>query len=108
MLNNNTTLAGTNLKEGEQVRIFIGSVNRDESIFPMSETFLLDRNPNPHLAFGFGPHNCIGQYLARVETKIAILKILPFISNFLLLGEPSWKFSNFSRGLESLSIKNLN
>lgn len=108
VLNNNTTIAGTNLKEGEQVRIFIGSVNRDESIFPMSETFLLDRNPNPHLAFGFGPHNCIGQYLARVETKIAILKILPFISNFLLLGEPSWKFSNFSRGLESLSIKNLN
>jgi pimeloyl-[acyl-carrier protein] synthase len=109
VLNDDTTISGVNLRKNDQVRIFIGSINRDESIFNDPQIFKLDRNPNPHMAFGYGPHNCIGQHLARFEARVAILKILPFLTKFnLSQDKPQWKYSNFSRGLEYLIVNNSN
>jgi len=93
------------LSEGDEVRIFLGSVNRDEKIFKAADVFVSHRNPNPHLAFGFGPHNCLGQFLARSEAKIAILEIAPYLNNFNIIDtKVIWKKSNFSRGLVKLDV----
>ena len=50
----------------------IASANRDERVFEEAATFQIDRNPNPHLALGFGIHFCLGAHLARLEGKIAV------------------------------------
>lgn len=63
-------LCGKRLKEGDTVLMLYQSANRDALVFDDPDTFRIDRNPNPHLAFGFGPHYCLGANLARLEIKI--------------------------------------
>ena len=58
-------------KEGDRVLVLFGSAGRDEDEFPDGADIVLDRNPNRHLAFGVGPHRCIGSHLARIELVIA-------------------------------------
>lgn len=69
-------IAGTPVKEGDRVIILLGSANRDPATFPEPDRLDLERDPNPHLAFGFGPHYCLGAPLARLEAQIAILALL--------------------------------
>jgi len=63
-------LGGKSLREGDTVLMLYQSANRDASVFDDADTFRIDRNPNPHLAFGFGPHYCLGANLARLEIRI--------------------------------------
>ncbi|KXZ15122.1 cytochrome [Bacillus nakamurai] len=67
---------GKIIKEGEQVYILLGAANRDPSIFDHPHKLDIERNPNPHLAFGKGAHFCAGASLARIEAQIAILTLL--------------------------------
>jgi cytochrome P450 family 142 subfamily A polypeptide 1 len=64
------TLHGVDLKEGDRVLLLYQSANRDERVFDDPDAFRIDRDPNPHVAFGTGPHFCLGANLARVEVKI--------------------------------------
>jgi cytochrome P450 family 142 subfamily A polypeptide 1 len=52
------------------------SANRDEAVFDEPHRFRVDRSPNEHLAFGFGPHYCLGANLARMEIATVLRKIL--------------------------------
>jgi cytochrome P450 len=63
------TYRGTDLKEGDRVLMLYGSANRDERVFDRPDELDLTRSPNPHLAFGIGPHFCLGANLARMEVK---------------------------------------
>jgi cytochrome P450 len=67
-----TSIAGTNIPKGALVLPLIASANRDESVFENADQFVIDRNPNPHIALGFGIHNCLGAHLARLEGQIAV------------------------------------
>ena len=60
----------------------IGSANRDESKFPNADQFDITRQPNPHMAFGFGIHYCLGAPLARLEAKIALAAMLERFADF--------------------------
>lgn len=65
-------VAGVQIKEGELVTILIGAANTDEGEFPDAEKVVLERERNRHLAFGGGPHRCLGSHLARMELQVAL------------------------------------
>jgi cytochrome P450 family 142 subfamily A polypeptide 1 len=62
-------LHGEQLREGDRVLMLYQSANRDEDVFERADEIILDRDPNPHLAFGIGTHYCLGANLARLEVK---------------------------------------
>ena len=70
-------LRGQVIHAGDKVVLFWGSGNRDEDVFEDPFEFRIDRRPNQHLVFGFGPHLCMGAHLARaeIETMFRILSI---------------------------------
>lgn len=71
-----TELAGVELAEGDRVVAWIASANRDERVFDDPGSFVLDREPNPHLAFGTGIHYCLGASLARLEVRVVLEELL--------------------------------
>jgi cytochrome P450 len=72
-----TELGGQQLGADEPVLMLYASANRDETVFgPTAERFDATRDPNPHVAFGFGPHFCIGAVLARLEGRILLEELL--------------------------------
>ena len=66
----------------------IASANRDERVFDRADQFDITRKPNPHLAFGFGIHYCLGAPLARMEAQIAFRALLQRFPNMQLAVPP--------------------
>ncbi len=64
------TYRGVDLVAGDRVFMLYQSANRDEDVFDAPDDFRVDRDPNPHLAFGIGTHYCLGANLARAEIKV--------------------------------------
>jgi cytochrome P450 len=82
-----TELGGQQLGTGEPVLMLYASANRDESVFgPTADRFDAVRDPNPHVAFGFGPHFCIGAVLARLEGRILLEELLARFDSIELAG----------------------
>jgi cytochrome P450 len=81
-------LGGAVLPPGTPVTLCIGAANRDERQFTDPETFDVSRNPNRHLAFGTGAHQCAGMALARLEGAIAISRFLARFPRYALKGAP--------------------
>jgi cytochrome P450 len=81
-------IGGRTIKPNEAIALVYASANRDESVFPQPDEFIL-RRPNiaQHLAFGRGPHMCAGTSLARQQLRIALEEILLNSSGFELCGE---------------------
>lgn len=73
-----------NIGKGQRVMPFLGAANRDPRQFPEPDRLDLGRSPNPHLAFGFGAHYCLGAPLARLEAQIALPTILRRLPNLKL------------------------
>jgi cytochrome P450 len=81
-------LGGVALPAGTPVTLCIGAANRDPAQFADPELLDIGRNPNRHLAFGTGAHQCAGMALARLEGAIAISRFLARFPNYALDGEP--------------------
>jgi cytochrome P450 len=64
------TLKGVDLKAGDKVFLLYQSANRDEDVFEAPDELRVDRDPNPHVAFGIGTHYCLGANLARAEVRV--------------------------------------
>jgi cytochrome P450 len=69
-------LHGVAIRRDDVVLSWLGSANRDERVFEDPEVFDVGREKNPHLAFGFGPHFCLGANLARLEARVAVGTLL--------------------------------
>jgi cytochrome P450 len=81
-------LGGIAMPAGTPVTLCIGAANRDPAQFPEPERFDIARNPNRHLAFATGAHQCAGMALARLEGAIAVSRFLARFPNYALAGEP--------------------
>jgi len=77
-------LAGMHIPEGAMVQCIVSSANRDEEVFENSETFDIDRKLKPSFGFGFGPHMCIGQFIAKTELQVALNAVLDLLPNIRL------------------------
>lgn len=96
--------AGAKVKKGDLVMLSYASANRDEDIFDQPFEFDIDRRPNRHLAFGYGPHLCLGQNLAMLELRTFFEELLPHLEAVELDGEPRRVAANFVCGPKSVPI----
>lgn len=91
---------------GAPVFVWLTSANRDESIFADADVFDITRRPNRHIAFGAGPHFCIGSHLARLEAQIALEELLGRFGDIRRLepGPPVMMQSTMSYGVRRLRL----
>lgn len=99
-----TEVRGTRIKAGDAVVTWLGSANRDEEVFPDAQSFNLRRKPNKHVAFGIGPHYCVGHTVARVALRILFNELLSRFSGFEPAGPAERLHSTFISGYRSLPI----
>lgn len=98
-------VGGQTIREGDWLMLNYVSANRDEAVFDDPFTFDPDRRKNQQIAFGFGAHVCLGQYLARMEMRILMEELLPRLKKIELAGEPARVESVFVGGLKRLPIR---
>jgi cytochrome P450 len=90
---------------GELLLLSYPSANRDEDVFDDPFRFDIGRSPNPHLAFGFGAHYCLGARLAKMEIKALLKELIPRLRSVELAGEPALVQSTFVSGLKRLPLR---
>jgi cytochrome P450 len=98
-------IRGVRIPAGESVLLSFPSANRDEDVFDCPERFDVGRDPNRHLAFGFGAHFCLGAQLARLEGKIFFSELLPRLRSIELAGEPAYMETLFVGGPKHLPVR---
>lgn len=98
-------LAGAKIREGDKVVMYFGAANRDPAKFERPDELDLARTPNEHIAFGTGPHGCLGQHIARIEIDAMLREVLTRMEGFELAAEPEWLPSNFISGPKSMPVR---
>lgn len=98
-------LGGSTIRAGDRLFLMINAANRDPAMFPDPDRLTLDREPNPHVAFGYGPHYCVGAPLARLEAQIAFNRLLVRLEDIALAGDPlEWSDNLVLRGVRRLPL----
>jgi cytochrome P450 len=100
-----TELAGQHIRHGDKVVVYHISANYDERAFPDPFTFDITRTPNDHLAFGQGPHLCLGAHFARLQLRLFFAELLAVLPGIELGGEPVRLTSNFINGITHLPLR---
>ena len=101
-----TELNGAGIRAGDKVVTWYVSANRDEDEFPDPFTFDVTREPNEHAAFGkYGPHFCLGAFLARLELRVMLEELLPRIGDVELAGPVTRVRSNFVNGFKRVPVR---
>ena len=101
-----TSFHGTDMREGEKIMLMFESANFDESVFGDPENFRIDRNPNSHMAFGFGSHFCLGNQLARLELSMMTKRVLERLPDLRLAEDAAVPLrpANFVSGPEAMPV----
>ena len=100
-----TEVGRKSIKMGDFILMLLAAANRDPRQFPEPDTFDITRSPNRHVAFGFGPHICLGAHLARLEMSIAVGSILAATKTIRAINETvDWEFG-FLRGPRELELE---
>ena len=100
-----TTVRGVPIAAGESVLLSYVSANRDEDVFTDPFRFDVGRDPNKHLAFGYGVHFCLGAALARMEVNSFFTELLPRVKSIELTGAPQHTATTFVGGLKHLPVR---
>ncbi len=100
-------LAGCPLKRGDVIQVNFAAANRDPGYFAEADQVVLDREQNPHLAFGAGPHRCLGSNLARMEFRVGVGEVLRRIPDYWIPDESKCRFAgtNITRGFTALPVR---
>jgi cytochrome P450 len=100
-----TTVRGVPIAAGDVVLLSYVSGNRDEDVFDDPFRFDVARDPNKHIAFGYGVHFCLGAALARMEVNSFFTELLPRLESVELAGKPEHTATTFVGGLKHLPIR---
>jgi cytochrome P450 len=100
-----TEVNGQKIREGERVVMFYASANRDESVFDNPYTFDIDRQPNRHIAFGYGEHFCMGTHFARRSMRAIVEQLASRVEHWELTADPEWIRASFVVGLKHLPVR---
>nr|WP_047165638.1 cytochrome P450 [Sphingomonas sp. Y57] len=100
-----TEIRGQAIAAGDWMMLCFLSGNRDEDVFDDPFRFRVDRQPNRHMAFGYGAHVCLGQHLAKLEMRIFFEELLPHLTHVELDGEPTRSKASFVNGPKSVPIR---
>ncbi|KBZ68888.1 hypothetical protein K875_01445 [Mycobacterium [tuberculosis] TKK-01-0051] len=101
-----TEFYGVRLHCGEKILLLFEAANFDEDVFGDPDRFRIDRDPNNHLAFGFGTHFCLGNQLARLELSLMLARVLDRLPDLRFAGgaEVPLRPANFVSGPESMPV----
>ncbi len=100
-----TEVAGVRISEGDKVVVYHASAHFDERVFPDPFAFDITREPNDHLAFGQGPHLCLGAHFGRLQMRVFFRELLQRIPQIELDGPPTRLTSNFINGITHLPVR---
>ena len=101
-------LAGARIRAGQELILLYPSANRDEAVFEDADTFDITRSPNPHMAFGFGAHFCLGNQLARLELRVMVERVLARLPDLHLAVDREAlprRPANFISGIEEMPVE---
>ncbi len=98
-------LRGQKIRAGDNLAMWYPSGNRDEEVFEDPFVFNIERNPNPHLAFGYGAHHCLGHLFAKMEMRALYTELLNRVEEIELAGPTERVKANFVSGLKTLPIR---
>ncbi|WNM31475.1 cytochrome P450 [Streptomyces sp. Li-HN-5-11] len=99
-----TEIGGRPVGAGDVVTVWNASANRDERVFDTPDRLRLDRTPNKHVTFAYGPHFCLGAYLARAEIAAVLAGLRDLVATMEQTGPAKPVYSNFLSGLSSLPL----
>ena len=95
-------MGGVRIEAGDDVCLHYAAANRDPRVFSDPDRFQIDRQPNRHHGFGVGPHNCVGQMLAKTEMRTIFAELIPRIKSISLDGDLKWTRAVWISALETL------
>jgi cytochrome P450 len=98
-------LGDTTIAAGDGVALFYPSANRDDAVFDDPFRFDIERNPNKHLAFGFGGHMCLGLSLARLELTTFLRTFTRRVDSIEPAGDPQRIHANLVGGFKALPVR---
>ena len=98
-------LGDQQVRAGDKVVIWFSAANRDPDVFTDPHDLDLRRDPNPHVAFGQGPHFCLGAHLARLEMSEMLRHLLDRAPGLTVTGEPTRVPNNFINGVAHLPVR---
>ncbi|HEV7158016.1 MAG TPA: cytochrome P450 [Caulobacteraceae bacterium] len=98
-------IGAAKIAEGDKVVMYFGAANRDPEAFDQPDTLNLARTPNAHVAFGGGPHVCLGQHLARIEIDAILIEVLTRMRDLEIRAPPVWLASTFISGPKTMPVR---
>lgn len=99
-----TEIGGQEVKSGDRLMLCYPSANRDEDVFVEPDKFDITRKPNKHISFGYGPHMCLGQHVAKLEMRVLFEELIPRLKSVEIVEEPKLAQANFVGGLRNLKV----
>ena len=97
-------VCGVVVEQGQKIAALLGAANRDPAVFAAPDVFDVDRDPNPHLAFGVGVHFCLGAPLARMELAESVAALWAAFPDLALAGEPTSRDTFVLRGFRQVPV----
>ncbi|HKY13282.1 MAG TPA: cytochrome P450 [Microthrixaceae bacterium] len=97
-------IGGVPIEAGDRIALVYPSANRDDLVFDDPDQVDLERDPNPHISFGFGTHFCLGAHVARLSLRVALEELTARFTNLRPVSVPSYESNVFVKAVERFDL----